>query len=406
MLNLFNLKLNNKDNIKIINKDLIKTNQIKHFSPSIKEWNNSIYNYNKNTLNLMPVTNKLIMTIFKNYFNMYNKKLERKVRRKIIHIKSRRLSTHKIFVSKGEFKHTNNKVIINIYIYNRQQHNYNYKMNRIYMNFFNKKNLLFFKIINKTIKNNYFLLNKDFEIDKYMENLIIKKIKKEMKYIYYKRLLVLNSLKFKYTYLNKIINLIKKIYGKNIELNIINLKYFYLNSDIYTEYVTNKITKNRKNLYKVLKSSIRKVKIIDKNWMQSYNNNPDINKLSIYNYLKTYNIKSYLSIQTKKVDPINKLLYNLFSKDKIKKTVINSIKNKTITGVRLEASGRLSKRHTASRSLFKLRYKGSLKNKDSTYNKLSSNMIRGVVRSNIQYTKLNSTARIGTFGLKGWISNN
>lgn len=37
MLNLFNLKLNNKDNIKIINKDLIKTNQIKHFSPSIKE---------------------------------------------------------------------------------------------------------------------------------------------------------------------------------------------------------------------------------------------------------------------------------------------------------------------------------------------------------------------------------
>lgn len=135
--------------------------------------------------------------------------------------------------------------------------------------------------------------------------------------------------------------------------------------------------------------------------MQSYNNNPDINKLSIYNYLKTYNIKSYLSIQTKKVDPINKLLYNLFSKDKIKKTVINSIKNKTITGVRLEASGRLSKRHTASRSLFKLRYKGSLKNKDSTYNKLSSNMIRGVVRSNIQYTKLNSTARIGTFGLKG-----
>jgi len=85
-----------------------------------------------------------------------------------------------------------------------------------------------------------------------------------MLYIYYKRLLLFNKLKFRYTYLNKIINLIKKIYNKNIELNIINLKYFYLNSDIYTEYVTNKITKNRKKLYKILKSSVRKVKIVDK----------------------------------------------------------------------------------------------------------------------------------------------
>src|SRR6266498_2782549 len=118
---------------------------------------------------------------------MYNNKLELKVRRQRIRIKSRRLSSHKIFVSKGEFKHTNDRVMINIYIYNRQKYNY------------------------------------------------------------------FNKLKKRYTYLNKIINLIKKIYNKNIELNIINLKYFYLNSDIYTEYVTNKITKNRKKLYKILK---------------------------------------------------------------------------------------------------------------------------------------------------------
>src|SRR6266511_3498733 len=127
---------------------------------------------------------KLIITHIKNYLNMYNNKLELKVRRQRIRIKSRRLSSHKIFVSKGEFKHTNDRVMINIYIYNRQKYNYFYK------------------------------------------------------------------LKFKYKYLNKIINLIKKIYNKNIELNIINLKYFYLNSDIYTEYVTNKITKNIKKLYK------------------------------------------------------------------------------------------------------------------------------------------------------------
>src|SRR6266536_3345949 len=219
---------------------------------------------------------------------MYNNKLELKVRRQRIRIKSRRLSSHKIFVSKGEFKHTNDRVMINIYIYNRQKYNYFYK-----------------------IKNKYIYYN-----NIYIDKLLKKSVKRQMLYIYYKRLLLFNKLKFRYTYLNKIINLIKKIYNK-------------------------------------------------------------------------------------KTDSLNKLLYKIFSKHKIKKIVINSIKNKTITGVRLETAGRLSKRHTASRSLFKLRYKGSLKNIDSTYKKLSSKMIRGTIKSNIQYTKLNSIARIGSFGVKG-----
>src|SRR6266536_2685549 len=155
---------------------------------------------------------------------MYNNKLELKVRRQRIRIKSRRLSSHKIFVSKGEFKHTNDRVMINIYIYNRQKYNYFYKLKKIYEKLL-RKNLLF-KRISRAIKKSYFLMNK-------IKN-------------------------------NKLINIKKKIYKKKIKINIINIKYFYLNSDIYTEYVTNKITKNRKKLYKILKSSVRKVKIVDK----------------------------------------------------------------------------------------------------------------------------------------------
>src|SRR6266536_988603 len=150
---------------------------------------------------------------------MYNNKLELKVRRQRIRIKSRRLSSHKIFVSKGEFKHTNDRVMINIYIYNRQKYNYFYKLKKIYEKLL-RKNLLF-KRISRAIKKSYFLMNK-------IKN-------------------------------NKL-----SIINNNIKLNIIKLKYFYLNSDIYTEYVTNKITKNRKKLYKILKSSVRKVKIVDK----------------------------------------------------------------------------------------------------------------------------------------------
>src|SRR6266511_2062294 len=113
---------------------------------------------------------------------MYNNKLELKVRRKRIRIKSRRLSSHKIFVSKGEFKHTNDRVMINIYIYNRQKYNYFYKLKKIYE-----------KLIRK--------------------NLLNKRISRAIK------------------------------------------KYYFL---------IKKITKNRKKLYKILKSSVRKVKIVDK----------------------------------------------------------------------------------------------------------------------------------------------
>jgi ribosomal protein S3 len=84
-----------------------------------------------------------------------------------------------------------------------------------------------------------------------------------MLYVYYKKLLLLNDLKFRYTYLNKITNIIKSLYNKNVEFNIINLKYFYLNSDVYTQSIINKITKKRKKLYKIFKSSVRKVKIVD-----------------------------------------------------------------------------------------------------------------------------------------------
>src|SRR6516164_6219552 len=99
---------------------------------------------------------------------------------------------------------------------------------------------------------------------------------------------------------------------------------------------------------------------------------------------------------------LNKTYFSFITNNKyLKRIVLNSVKNKTITGVRIEIAGRLSKRHTASKSLFKLRYKGSLKNKDSSFHKLSSLNLRRHMKSNIQHTKLNSVARIGTFGIKG-----
>jgi hypothetical protein len=88
----------------------------------------------------------------------------------------------------------------------------------------------------------------------------------------------------------------------------------------------------------------------------------------------------------------------------LNKYIINNLKYKHITGFRLEASGRLTKRHTASRSLSKIKYKGNLWNIDSSLGCLSSILLKGNLNSNLQYTKLNSKTNIGSFGLKGWVS--
>ena len=73
------------------------------------------------------------------------------------------------------------------------------------------------------------------------------------------------------------------------------------------------------------------------------------------------------------------------------------LKHYKLGGVRLEAKGRLSRRFTASRSVFKLRWKGGLKNVDSSFKGLSAVMLRGNVKSNVQYSILNSKNRIWCF---------
>src|SRR5271163_3328073 len=116
---------------------------------------------------------------------------------------------------------------------------------------------------------------------------------------------------------------LEKIYKKNVEFNLINLRHFYLNSDILSESITLKIRKNRRKLLKFLNTLKRKVKIRNKN--------------NIY----------YKPI-------LNKL--NNVDKKYLEGVVLRDIKYKHVTGFRLETSGRLTKRYTASRSVSKLIY--------------------------------------------------
>jgi hypothetical protein len=408
MLNIIKSKLKNTYKKKVLNDENISFYN-KDFVPAVRDWKNSIYVYNKNTISLIPVASRLVMKLIKGYFNSYNLNIESKLRSSRLRRRNRKLSTNKIFLSEGEFKHTNDKVNITLYVYNKQKLNYLSKLRKRYTRLFNK--VRFIKKLqlirsqgmnilsqqqnkSKTLTNVLPQYNsKVFKIQNiYYKTYIKKSIKRLKYYMYYKQLLYINKAKFENSYIQGLIDLIKKIYKKNIEFNIINLKYLYFNSDIYTQPMVLKLRKKRELLW-YLRELVKKAKIKKVN----------LNGRSKY-YFNLENLFNINNIDTTN-NLLNKLMqYNKKNSDNLKKVILDDIKYKRVSGVRLEAAGRLTKRYTASRSQYKFKYKGNLANTYTTIQGYPSSLIRGNEKPNLQYTKLNSKSRIGSFGVKGWVS--
>jgi hypothetical protein len=249
---------------------------------------------------------------------------------------------------------------------------------------------------------------------------LYKKIHKDLLRNIY--LLMFNKTKFTQIFMSKLTHLVKNIYNKEVVFNIVNLKKMHLSSDIYTQIVALKL-KNRKNkLYRVLKASLRKVKVPTINRkLERARKKPTKNEVFL-NKIRNRLINSMFTEDDVK-DPLNNLLLNYFpSADNLKVIVVRkrsireypvSLKNYVlmylkhikVRGVRVEAKGRLTRRFTASRSVFKMKWKGGLKNIESSFRGLSAIMLRGYVKSNAQYTVINSKNRNGAFGVKGWVSS-
>lgn len=244
-------------------------------------------------------------------------------------------------------------------------------------------------------------------------------------------LLKLNKIKFNDLFLSKLIYLVKKIYKKKIEFNIVNLKKLHLNSDIYTQAVSLKLRNKNNRLYKILKASLRKVKLPSIKRINEKQNKPYKNEFlvnNIRNNIISFMFKDDIS------DPLNNLLLYFYpsadniivkkysaldwtrdedNKGDVKglrsislaKYLRNWLKHMILRGIRVEAKGRLTRRATASRSVFKMKLKGGLKNVDSSFKGLSTIMLRGHAKSNVQYSLINSKNRNGAFGIKGWVSS-
>lgn len=435
MLNILALKLKKNKSTTIYNKGDY-AGETKHFPPAIKEWSNSIYAFNKNTQKSLPAADKFILALINSYFNLYSRMFDRKIKARRLRRWVKRLSTNKILLSRAELKHTTDKVTITLFVYNRQKKYLFNKIGRVaslglYKGLeFSKKmrylRLKALKVISKIRKEKGLLLDalrykkSNFKINLSLEknfyiDFLKKSLEREMLYMYLKQVISFNKLKFGNAYLLPLKSLITKIYNKKVEFNLVNLKYFHLNSDIFSEILALKLRNRKNRVLRVLNVSLAKVKL------------PSLNKLAlldeIYNRKKT---RQNLGVGYLTSDPLfvtgeekkqnndvfSRVLKGFFkvnAKDDfsvgLEKTVLDSIKHKYISGVRIEASGRLTKRYTAARTVHKVKYLGNLQNIDSSYKGFSSVILRGNLRSNLQYTKLKNKTRIGAFGLKGWISS-
>lgn len=429
------LKTNVKNNSKLrpFNRIIGDVGKIQYFPAWSKEWRNSVYHYNSNLIKNFPVYDINIYKIIKSYFNMFFN--HQFLKYDYIRPKRRRLSFNKIFLARPEIKHTNSKAIITLYAFNREKFallkkiQILTKLTKKIIEFVQRKNCLL------KIENIFFKFNMIFAILKnrnllqdfyaYYSTLKISKIKakeqanKWIKLIFKKELTLIRKYKFrlnlnKYKFEDKLLyglsNIIRKLYNKEIEFNIVNLKNIVFNTDLFTEISTLKIKKRNAKVVRIMNIMLNKANLPYLNRIQEtgrLDNNVSL-KL-VENKYKTLNIRNILGTRVSTLDKLlNKIFISINDKllpqRGLYDMVFNSIKYKNMAGIRMEVKGRLTKRYRADRSVYKLRWKGGLKNIDSSFKGLSVRKNRGHLNPNVGYSIFASKRRIGAFAVKGWMA--
>lgn len=447
-MKIFNNNLNNNPKTVALRKKIGDIGKIKYLPSFSKEWKNTIYSYNKNMLKNIPSNDVNINKIIQSYFNLYFKDHKYVGSRKFILLRRRRTFLRKIYVSNAEIKHTNNKAIITLFTVNREKKilkKKSWKINKKISQNLIRRYLLLYKnnvsniydIINnhkdeykflsvnggnKMTKKgflnyrleylNKFIKLKDLYLRKIWSVIISKYWRTHLKLLRkYDLMYSLNQYKFNnLTFLPKLSNILNKIIGKKIEYNIINLKSIAYNTDLFTNALALKLKKTRMNYIKSMFSILNraylpKINTIKERTLVKGQKNIDLyldkyKDLNIISNLNNINLDKLLNninntTNTDKNDTENKKIHNL---------IYNSIGYKNMGGIRLEVKGRLTKRYRADRSVYSLKWKGGLKNVDSSFKRLSSVLFRGNSKSNMTYTLSQSKRRIGAFAVKGWIS--
>lgn len=434
-----------KKNIKTINLNpkLQDVHKIKYLPAFSKEWKNIIYSFNKNNLRNLGSNTVNVNKIIKGYFNLFFKNHKYLGKSKFRYLKKRRNFLRRIYISDADIKYTSNKAKITLYTINKEKkalkRKYFWLRQKITFSLLDKLNQYYNDIIKETYlsmqnlykrKTEYLLLlnyinKKNFikhklkylQIFNSLSQLLLKKtwsglLKDEsIKFLKYLRkydlLYSLNTYKFnKLKLLSKLTYLLQKIMGKKLEYSIINLKSIAYHPDIFTSLLGLRIKRDKFKPRRRMQYVLHKSKILKNNRIQERSKIQKWDKMDVYkNQFKDSKVISNINENyslSNLLDNIN--LSNDNKKNKINNFIFNSINYKNLGGVRIKVSGRLTKRYRADRAIRTLKWKGGLKNIDSSFKGLSTVTFRGNTHSNLSYSWFKSKRRIGSFAVKGWIA--
>jgi hypothetical protein len=342
----------------------------------------------------------------------------------------------KIFLSNVDIKYLNYKTKITFYVINRERkilknkyvfingfilytlkkyYNLNYKLSimkifRLLEKYNASHKYIFFSSIirkNKFIQYKLEYLNKFIYFKKLYSNIIISSLFSKLfeKYLNkltkHESIYSLNQSKLNnLILLPKLSYLLNNILEKKIEYNIVNLKSITHNTHIFTT-MLGKIIKRKKKLQLVrdMGTIIDRVRLPKVNTVSErtrvtrnieeiftkYNDSKLINNINNYNNMNLL-INDYTKHNTE---------------NKIHPAIFHTINYKNMSGLKIEIKGRLTKRYRADRALYKIKYKGGLRNVYSSYQGLSSVLFRGNIKANTSYSFYKSKRRIGSFAVKG-----
>jgi len=436
-----NLKKNSSKTIFKTKKDTIGNSQ---YLPAFsKEWKNTIYSFNKYTVSNLPVITENVNKILKSYFNLFFKNYKT-LNIPFILLKRRRNFVRRIFTSDAEIKHTNDKVIITLYTLNREKKLLKFKYfmtirklfkysNHLKLEYYKNINMLYNYLNTKLTYHTKYILTPDvlnkkkylkfkfenFKKLKQLKHLLIIKLWsqtfEEIMQTYYEvlgqhtLLYSLNQSKFnKLSLLSTLNTILKKIFQKKIEYNIINLKYFTNNPDIFTNVIALKLQGRKIGKLREVSRVLNRTKIpvvntiqertFVKNYLDQFKNKYKDLRIVSGTSLKNINLNLLLESLSSRTKSLNSN-----NRKKMIKDIYTSIRYKNIGGIRIEVKGRLTPRYRADRSVYSLRWKGGLKNIDSSFQRKSTVLWRGNVKSNTAYSLSTAKRRVGAFAVKGWI---
>ena len=385
----------------------------KNYAGLDRQWQDSVYCYNSIYNKTLCNSNNVTQYLINNTINAF-----------VPSIMSKKKNT---FSSKPEIKHTNNKAIITIYLYSGIKNDLRKLMRCLKLvirgYIFKKRPILAFrkksyvkkelnkkripytaKGLNLKLKNGWKIrlikklrqkldlkfrrLEKNYRFTKRYINHKLKKynsLSMAFKLInlnkkalftklpfvtllnYYNKLFIIKRKKLNILFNLKskcIVNIIKKIYQKNIEIDLVRHKYKYMNSDILCNYLS----------YRIPRKKIKPLRLF---------------------------FRSLIKARTKRETYLDrKLIWDSEITKYKKRHVLRFLRFRFVTGIKLRASGRLTRRRTASKSI-------SVRNEKGFFRSIThSNIIGNNLGSNLQYSILKNKTRNGAFGIRCWIGNN